>query len=231
MPYDPANFSFSYSHSESNKTGETTAWETEKNWNGAFNYNYSPEYKPFEPFKKMIKSKSKWWDIIRDQNFNYLPQNISFNTNILRNYYEYQERDIENLEDPTSLPLSFSKEFLWNRDFSLKWDLTKNLHFSFNSATHAEIEEPNVPVNKDLYADQYHAWKDSVWHSIKGFGTPLDYQQDLRPPTKCLWRKSRASRGFRLTGTTRPTIPGNAAWNWKTGLPTATPSTTNVRLR
>lgn len=30
MPYDPANFSFSYSHSESNKTGETTAWETEK---------------------------------------------------------------------------------------------------------------------------------------------------------------------------------------------------------
>ena len=179
MPYDPANFSFSYSHSESNKTGETTAWETEKNWNGAFNYNYSPEYKPFEPFKKMIKSKSKWWDIIRDQNFNYLPQNISFNTNILRNYYEYQERDIENLEDPTSLPLSFSKEFLWNRDFSLKWDLTKNLHFSFNSATHAEIEEPNVPVNKDLYADQYQVWKDSVWHSIKGFGTPLDYQQDF----------------------------------------------------
>ena len=127
----------------------------------------------------MIKSKSKWWDIIRDQNFNYLPQNISFNTNILRNYYEYQERDIENLEDPTSLPLSFSKEFLWNRDFSLKWDLTKNLHFSFNSTTHAEIEEPNVPVNKDLYADQYQVWKDSVWHSIKGFGTPLDYQQDF----------------------------------------------------
>ena len=179
MPYDPANFSFSYSHNETNKTGETTAWETDKNWNGGLNYNYSPEYKPFEPFKKKIKSKSKWWNIIRDQNFNYLPQNISFNTNILRNYYEFQERDIDNLEDPTSLPLSFSKEFLWNRDFSLKWDLTKSLHFSFNSATHAEIEEPNVPVNKDLYADRYQAWKDSVWHSIKGFGTPLDYQQDF----------------------------------------------------
>ena len=179
MPYDPANFSFSYSHSENHETGETTAWETEKNWNGAFSYNYAPDYKPFEPFKKMIKSKSKWWDIIRDQNFNYLPQNISFNTNILRNYYEYQERDIDNLENPTSLPLSYSKEFLWNRDFSLKWDLTKNLHFSFNSATHAEIEEPNVPVNKDLYPDQYAVWKDSVKRSIKGFGTPLDYQQDF----------------------------------------------------
>ena len=179
MPYDPANFSFSYSHSESNKTGETTAWETDKNWSGAFNYSYSPEYKPFEPFKKLIKNKSKWLDIVRDQNFNYLPQSISFNTNILRNYYEFQERDIENLDDPMSLPLSYSKEFLWNRDFSLRWDLTKNLRFSFNSATHAEIEEPNVPVNKDLYPDQYKVWKDSVKHSILSFGTPLDYQQDV----------------------------------------------------
>ncbi len=179
MPYDPANFTFSYSHSMSNTTGETTAWETEKNWNGALNYSYSPDYKAFEPFKKKIKSKSKWLDIVRDQNFNYLPQSISFNTNILRNYYEYQERDVDNLSDLTSLPLSYSKEFLWNRDFSLRWDLTKNLKLSFNSATYAEIEEPNVPVNKDLYPDQYKVWKDSVKQSLKGFGRPLDYQQDF----------------------------------------------------
>ncbi len=212
MPYDPANFSFSYSHSVTDKTGETTAWETEKNWNGAFNYSYSPVYKPFEPFKKSIKSKSKWWDIIRDQSFNYIPQNISFNTNILRNYYEYQERDIDNLEDPMSLPLSFSKEFLWNRDFSLKWDLTKNLHFSFNSATHAEIEEPNVPVNKDFYADQYHAWKDSVWRSIKGFGTPLDYQQDATLSYKAPLEKIPCFSWISLDGTY------TANYSWERGM-------------
>lgn len=212
MPYDPANFSFSYSHSMSNKTGETTAWETEKTWNGAFNYSYSPEYKPWEPFKKRIKSKSKWLDIIRDQNFNYLPQNISFNTNILRNYYEYQERDIDNLEDPMSLPLSYSKEFLWNRDFSLKWDLTKNLHLSFNSATHAEIEEPNVPVNKDLYPDQYKVWKDSVKQSIKGFGTPLDYQQDFTASYKLPLDK--------IPALTWMSIDGNytANYSWQRGM-------------
>ena len=48
---------------------------------------------------------------------------------------------------------------------------------NFQSATHAEIEEPYTPVNKDLYADQYKAWKDSVWTSIRHFGTPLDYNQ------------------------------------------------------
>ena len=212
MPYDPANFSFSYSHSETRETGETTAWETDKDWNGAFNYNYAPEYKPFEPFKKMIKNKSKWLDIIRDQNFNYLPQNISFNTNILRNYHEYQERDVDNLENPMSLPLSFSKEFLWNRDFSLKWDLTKNLHFSFNSATHAEIEEPNVPVNKDLYPDQYKVWKDSVKHSILSFGTPLDYQQDVSASYKVPFDKIPCFAWMTLDGNY------TANYSWQRGM-------------
>ena len=75
------------------------------------------------------------------------------------------------------LPLTLSEQFLWNRSFSIRWDLTKNLHMSFNSATNAEIEEPYTPVNKDLYPDQYSAWKDSVWTSIKDFGRPLDYNQ------------------------------------------------------
>ena len=77
------------------------------------------------------------------------------------------------------LPLTFNEQFLWNRDFSLRWDFTKNLHFNFQSATHAEIEEPYTPVNKDLYPDRYSAWKDSVWTSIKNLGTPLDYQQQV----------------------------------------------------
>ena len=77
----------------------------------------------------------------------------------------------------SQLPLSFSEQFLWNREFSMRWDLTKNLHMNFQSATHAQIEEPYTPVNKDVYADQYHAWKDSVWTSIKHWGAPLDYNQ------------------------------------------------------
>ena len=209
MPYDPANFSLSYSHSESNKTGETTAWETDKQWNGAFNYSYSPNYKPFEPFKETIKSKSKWWDIIREQNFNYLPQSLTFNTSIIRNYYEFQERDIDNLEDATSLPLSFSKEFLWNRDFSIRWDLTKSLRMSFSSATHAEIEEPNMPVNKDLYADQYTAWKDSVKHSILGFGTPISYQQDFTASYKVPLNKIPCFSWIDLDGN----YSANYSWN------------------
>jgi len=175
MPYDPANFSLSYSHSHNYSSGETTVYEKEDNWRGALNYSWTPVYKPLEPFKK-IKNKSKWLDILKRFGLNWLPQNVGFNTEITRNYYELQERDMESTEN-SQLPLTFSQQFLWNRDFTLRWDLTKNLHMNFQSATHAEIEEPYTPVNKDLYPEQYKAWKDSVWTSIKSLGTPLDYNQ------------------------------------------------------
>ncbi len=182
MPYDPANFSFSYSHSHSYTTGETTVYEREDNWRGALNYSWTPVYKPYEPFKK-IKSKSKWLDLPKRFGLNWLPQNVGFNTEITRNYYELQERDMESTENQ-KLPLTFSSQFLWNREFNLRWDLTKNLHMNFQSATNAEIEEPYVPVNKDLYPDQYAAWKDSVWTSIKHLGTPLNYNQSFQASYK-----------------------------------------------
>ena len=177
MPYDPANFSFSYSHSHRQTSGKTTVYEKEDQWRGALNYSYSPVYKSWEPFKN-LKGKSKWLNFPKALGFNYLPQSIAFNTEMTRNYYELQERDLESLENQ-NLPLTFSEQFLWNRDFSLRWDFTKNLHFSFQSATRAEIEEPYTPINKDLYPDQYAAWKDSVKQSIKNWGTPLDYQQQV----------------------------------------------------
>ncbi len=175
MPYDPANFSFSYSHSHQHTQGETTVYENEDNWHGSLDYSWTPVYKSWEPFKK-LKNKSKWLDILKRFGLNWLPQNVAFNTEMTRNYYELQERDMESTEN-SQLPLSFSEQFLWNREFSMRWDLTKNLHMNFQSATHAQIEEPYTPINKDLYADQYHAWKDSVWTSIKHWGAPLDYNQ------------------------------------------------------
>lgn len=188
MPYDPANFSFTYSHQHQYTTGETTMYERKDNWRGALDYSWSPVYKAWEPFKR-LKNKSKWLDILKRFGLNWLPQNIAFNTEMTRDYYELQERDMETLMSGTAgvdskLPLTFSEQFLWNREFSINWDLTKNLHMNFQSATHAQIEEPYTPVNKDLYADQYHAWKDSVWTSIRHWGAPLDYSQNFQASYK-----------------------------------------------
>ncbi len=188
MPYDPANFTFNYSHSHNYNTGETTVYEHEYTWRGGMNYTWSPNWQAWEPFKN-IKAKTKWLDLAKAQNFNFAPQSISFGADITRNYYEIQERDMDNLESPTAIPVRWTPTFLFNRDFSLRWDLTKSLHFNFQSATHAEIEEPYTPVNKDLYPDHYEAWKDSVWHSIRSWGTPLDYQQTVQASYKVPFEK------------------------------------------
>ena len=73
--------------------------------------------------------------------------------------------------------LTFSHNFLWDRDFGINWDLTRNLKASFRSGTIAEIEEPYLQVNKKLNRDDYEIWKDSVTQSIKNLGRPLNYEQ------------------------------------------------------
>ena len=172
MPYDPNNFALSYSYSQKWKEGETIVYENEENWKFNLSYNYSPKYKPLEPFKN-LKGRSKWLDIVKAQNLQWLPQSLSFNTDITRNYYEFQERD---LDAGTKLPVTFSDQILWNRDLTIRWDIFKALKLSWTSATHAEIEEPYTVVNKNLYPDEYAAWKDSVKRSFKSFGRPLTYK-------------------------------------------------------
>ena len=210
MPYDPANFTFNYSHSHTYNTGETTVYEHDKAWRGSINYSWSPNWKAWEPFKN-IKSKSKWLQVIKDQGWNLIPQNISFNTDMVRTYYEIQERDLDNLEGKNTIPVRWTPTFLWNREFSLRWDFTKTLHFNFQSATHAEIEEPYTPVNKDLYPDRYEAWKDSVLYSIRHLGTPLDYAQSAQVSYKFPFEKIPATDWISADGTYQ------SNYNWKRG--------------
>lgn len=209
MPYDPANFTFGFATSKRYTTGETTAWEREQEWKYSLAYSYSPGLKTFEPFKK-LKNKSKWLKIVKDFGINFLPQSITFNSDINRRYYEFQERDVENL-DNTGLPLAWSSDFFWNRNFSLRWDLTKNLHASFQSATNAEIEQPYTPVNRDLYPDDYTAWKDSVWRSIAHLGTPLTYQQNFEAGYKLPLNKIPAFDWITADASY------NATYNWTRG--------------
>lgn len=211
MPYDPANFSFSYAYNSRNTTGETTVWEKDQDWKFNFNYNYSPNFKPLEPFKKAIKSKSPWFKILKEFSFNYLPQNVTFNSDITRSYYEHQERDMENL-DNHSLPLTWSSDFFFNRNFSLRWDLTKNIQMNFSSATNAEVEQPYSPVNKNLYPDEYSAWKDSVWTSLKHMGTPLTYQQQTNVTFNLPINKLPIFDWVQKTSVTY-----NATYNWTRG--------------
>ena len=221
MPYDPANFTVSYSRSKRDNSGSTTAYERETDWRGSLGYQYSPVYRPWEPFKN-LKSKSPWLKWVKELNLNWLPQSVAFNTDLSRHYYELQMRDMEALTagavqglevtGTESIPVSFAKEFLWNRDFALRWDLTRNLQMNFSSATRAEIEEPYGVVNKNLYPDQYTAWKDSVRQSLLSLGRPIDYQQTFNLNYKLPFDK------FPVTDWISADLRFASSYNWDRGV-------------
>jgi cell surface protein SprA len=177
MPYDPANFTLGYSYSENYIQNATTEYERQTEQRLTFGYLYSPMVKPWKPFYKNGKpiSKNKFLSEIQ---IGYLPKSFSFHSDINRNYYEMQLRDIGNSGD-NMIPASFREDFYWDRAMDISWDLTQNLRFNLNTGTNARIEAPHVQVNKQFNMDAYNLWKDSVMRSIRDWGTPMHYNQQF----------------------------------------------------
>ena len=176
MPWDPANFTFNFSFNKQSKTDPVTEYENTNDYRGSFAYNYSPMIKGLKPFG-WIKSKNKNLKFFKDWEINYLPNSIAFLTNMSRYYYEQQTRSETDVM--FQLPVSVSKNFLWDRQFQITWNLTKSINLSFNSNTSARIEETVGAVNKKLFPDRYKEWKDTVWQSILSMGTPWAYNQSV----------------------------------------------------
>lgn len=174
MPWDPANFGASFSFSKLSKSNPTTEYENQNDYRGSLQYNYNPYFKPAKPFS-FVKSKNKNLAFIRDWQLNWLPTSIGFNTNMSRFYYEQQIRS--EVDQMFRLPVSVSKNFLWDRQLNITWALTKSLNLTFMSNTSARIDEPVGAVNRKLFPDKYREWKDTVMRSILHLGTPWAYNQ------------------------------------------------------
>lgn len=171
--YDLANWSFSYGYNESFQRDVNTVFNTNKTYTGSIFYNYNATPKNVEPLKNVNLFKKKSLQIIRDINFYYLPSQISFRTNMNRQYGETQLRNIYNPE--LALPISVRKNFIWTRQYDLKYNLTKNLKLEFSATNNARIDEPEGRMYKE---DPYYQEKrDTIWENIKSFGRNTQYHQ------------------------------------------------------
>lgn len=174
MPWDPANFQINFSYNKQKNNDPTTEYEITNDYRGSFQYSYTPYIKPLRPFG-WIKGKSKTAKFFKDWEVNWLFQNLTFYTSMHRYYYEQQTRSEVDVD--VQLPVQVSKNFTWDRQLSLTWNLIKSLQLSFSSNTTARIEETVGAVNKRLFPDRYREWRDTVWSSIKSLGTPWNYNQ------------------------------------------------------
>ena len=209
MPWDPANFSFSYSFNKQHMNDPENVYDNTNDYRGSIQYSWTPYAKPFKPFSHFVSEKNKNMKFFRDWELHWLPTSIAFNTNISRFYHEQQTRNETGID--IDLPVSVSKRFLWDRTFALSWNFTKSLSMTFNSNTTARIMEPVGQVNRKLLPDKYRDWRDSVMTSIKGLGTPWAYAQTFTASYKApfsqipflSWIKANASY--------------NSTYNWERG--------------
>lgn len=175
MPWDPTNFQINFSYNKQRESDPTTEYENTSDYRGSFQYAYTPYIKPWKPFNKIVKGKGKTAKFIKDWEINWLFQNLTFYTSMHRYYYEQQSRSEVDVD--MQLPVQVSKNFTWDRQFSISWNLIKSLQLSFSSNTTARIEETLGAVNKRLFPDEYRDWRDTVMSSLKHLGTPWNYNQ------------------------------------------------------
>lgn len=177
MFYDPANVSVSYSTNETTEHTPEIEQNLAKQQRASINYSYGFNGEPWEPFKKSKALESPHLKLIKDFNLYYLPTSIMYSSSLNRNYSQIKLRDFSGMSSgaPNFDNLSFSKDFIWNRQFDFKYKLTRAIEFGLQTAMNANIEESYF--TPEMGKEHYEAWRDTVWHSIRKMGTPYSYQQ------------------------------------------------------
>ena len=173
--WDPANFAVSYSYNEVFRRNINTEHNLDKTYRGMFSYNYSSRPKIVQPFNKVNFLKKGPLKLIGDFNFYPLPTQISFRTDLYRRYHEIQTRNITNPD--FVLPPTYEKDFLWNRFFDLRYDVSRSLKVDFSSRSTSRIDEPEGRINK--MDDDYQMKKDSILNNLWDLGRPTLYNHNF----------------------------------------------------
>lgn len=134
------NFDINYSYIETKQHNPLIENYEMRRTRAALGYNYAPQPKYFEPFKRWIKSNSKWLGLIKDFNFNYVPSQLSFRADIFRQFGATRPRNIGG--GPYKIPETYDKYFTFDRYYILQWNLTKSLSLDFTATNNARVDEP-----------------------------------------------------------------------------------------
>jgi len=140
LPWSIKNFDFTLTFNDQYKHNPTIASDEMTTEKFGLGYSYSIKAKSYEPFKRRIKSKSKWLSPIKDFNINPLPSNFTFRTDMNR----IVEATLVRNQDTGAyqIPTTFYKNFTWNRQYTLRWELMKALSFDYTATNTSRIDEP-----------------------------------------------------------------------------------------
>jgi cell surface protein SprA len=174
-PWDPGNFAATYSFTELYMRNINTEYNIDRTYRGMLSYNFNSRPELWQPLQKVGFLNKGPLALIGDFNLYPLPTQISLRTDLYRRYNEIQTRNITN--PGMILPQTFQKDFLWNRFFDLRYDVTRNLKVDFSSRSTSRIDEPEGRINR---RDDDYEWKrDSILANLWDMGRPTLYNHNV----------------------------------------------------
>ncbi len=166
--YDIENFAFTYAYNEANQHNFNLLQNTRRDTKGAVSWQFQSKFKGFQPFKEVKFFSSKYFQLIKDFNFNLMPSSISVRGELERSFSKIAYRNT----DPTvgnSLP-NYQKFFTFNRYYNFSWSITKALKVDYNATVNAIIDEPEGDINTKQK-------RDSVIRNLKRLGRMKYFEQ------------------------------------------------------
>lgn len=194
-----SNFDFSYSYIETSTHNPLIEQDQLRRTRGSIGYTYAPTAKPFEPFKKLIKSKSPWFSLIKDFNINYVPSQIAFKADLLRQFGATRPRNVGG--GPFKIPETFNKFFTFDRYYILQWNLTQSISIDYMATNFARVDEPFGRIDTKEK-------KDSIRKNLYKGGRNTQFNQDVTV------RYNVPTRKIPLLDWTTLSASYNTKYNW-----------------
>jgi len=141
--WSPSNLDVSYSYIKFEQTNPLILKNDVIKHRGGLGYTYNTQPKYIEPFKTIIKSRSPWYALVRDFNFNPKPSLLQFRADVNRQFGEFVPRIVNNFDQKVErVDTTYDKFFTFDRYYNLRWDLTRSLNIDFSAVNNARIDEP-----------------------------------------------------------------------------------------
>lgn len=172
--YDVENLTLSYSYNQVDHHDYEIEDFLDQMVRAGATYSHNFGKNTWEPFRKNDSIfKGKYWKFAKDFNINYLPTSIHANSNIIRQYNEQTLRDTDLLPGSIGMPTLYQRNYLFDWQYTVNYDITNSLKLRYNSANHRVVKNY---IDYDGVVDN----SIGVWDDFFDIGEPNEHYQSLQ---------------------------------------------------
>lgn len=172
--YNVENFTLNYSYNVLEHRDFEIEELKDQNVRAGFLYAYTFQPTVVEPFKKSDSLfRGKYWRWLKELNFNVLPSSITLNSNITRRFNQQRFRQVYlDGEDPSlqlGLPELQQRNFLFDWQYAINYNLTKSLRFNFTASNNNIVRNY---YGEDEFGDRIIRDDLGIWDGFWNVGEP-----------------------------------------------------------